>query len=78
RAYQRLTEAGVLIVKRGEGTYVADKPTQTKKSERNEKLRDASTRYASVALAIGASLDNAIGELEASFDRLSNEHRRNG
>lgn len=78
RAYQRLTENGVLIVKRGEGTYVSDRPSQPKKNERSEKLRDAATRYASAALAIGAPLEDAITELEASFDKLTNEHRRNG
>ncbi len=76
RAYQRLTENGVLVVRRGEGTYVSDHPAQAKRAERNEKLRDAATRYASTALAVGASLDEAAGELESSFDRLSTEHRR--
>src|SRR5881275_3009 len=33
RAYQRLTEGGVLSVKRGEGTYVADEPPVTRKAE---------------------------------------------
>ncbi len=36
RAYQRLTEGGVLSVKRGEGTFVADQPSQPKKAERSE------------------------------------------
>jgi GntR family transcriptional regulator len=76
RAYQRLTEGGVLVVRRGEGTYVADHPVQAKRAERNEKLRDAATRYAGTALAVGASLEDAIVELETSFDRLSTEHRR--
>lgn len=76
RAYQRLTENGVLVVRRGEGTYVADHPAQAKRAERNEKLRDAATRYASTTLAVGASLEDAVSELESSFGRLSTEHRR--
>jgi GntR family transcriptional regulator len=76
RAYQRLTDAGVLAVKRGEGTYVADSPSQPKKSERNGKLRDAATSYAGAAIAVGASLDDAAGELESSYTRLVREHRR--
>jgi GntR family transcriptional regulator len=76
RSYQRLTETGVLIVRRGEGTYVADRPVQAKKSERNEKLRDAATRYASTALSVGASLEDAVNELEGSFARLGGEDRR--
>ena len=76
RAYQRLTDRGVFSVKRGDGTYVADEPTQTKKSERHEKLRDAATRYASAAISVGASAEEASQELESSFDRLVKEHRR--
>ena len=76
RAYQRLSDSGVLAVKRGEGTFVAAAPSQPKKSERNEKLRDAATVYAGAAIAVGASLDDAVGEVESSFTRLVREHRR--
>lgn len=76
RAYQRLTEHGVFAVRRGEGTFVADEPSQPKRSERNEVLRDASVRYASSAIAIGASLDDAVDELNTSYDKLVREHRR--
>src|SRR5687768_9578262 len=76
RAYQRLTDAGVFAVRRGEGTFVADVPVPLKKSERNETLRDAAGRYAGTAVSVGASLDEAVEELETSFDRLVREHRR--
>jgi GntR family transcriptional regulator len=76
RAYQRLTDAGVFAVKRGEGTFVADAPAQIKRSERNEALRDASVRYASVAISIGATAGQAVDELESSYEKLVHEHRR--
>ena len=76
RAYQRLTDARVLTVRRGEGTFVADVPAQLRKSEKNETLRDAATRYAGTALAVGASLQEAQRELGESFERLVREHRR--
>lgn len=76
RAYQRLTDAGVFAVRRGEGTFVADTPSQLKKSERNEALREAAGQYAGTALSIGATLEQATDELEQSFDRLMREHRR--
>jgi GntR family transcriptional regulator len=76
RAYQRLAEAGVLSVKRGEGTFVADQPSQPKKAERNEALRDAATRYASTAITVGSPLEDAVAELEAAYDRVVREHRR--
>ncbi len=76
RAYQRLTDRGVFAVRRGDGTYVSDQPVQQKKSERNEKLRDAATRYAGTAITLGASAGEAAGELETSFDRLVRQSRR--
>jgi GntR family transcriptional regulator len=76
RAYTRLIESGVLTVKRGEGTYVAEQPSQPKKSERHEALRDGATRYAGTAIAQGVELDDAVDELESAFARLTREHRR--
>src|SRR5438874_9476114 len=76
RAYTRLIESGVLTVKRGEGTYVAEQPSQPKKSERNDALRDAAARYAGTAVALGAELDDAVDELESAFARLTRQHRR--
>lgn len=76
RSYQRLIDRGVLTVRRGEGTYVSDVPSQPKKSERNEKLRDAAMQYAGTALSLGASLDDAAAELDASYARLMKEVRK--
>ena len=76
RAYQRLTDAGVLAVKRGEGTYVADEPSRPNKSQRNEVLRDAANRYANTALSVGVKLEEAVDVLETSFEKLVAEHRR--
>ena len=76
RAYQRLTESGVLTVRRGEGTYVADAPSHPKKAEKSEKLRDAATRYASAAIAAGAELTEAEDALRQAFDRVVREYRR--
>jgi GntR family transcriptional regulator len=75
RAYQRLTDVGLFAVRRGEGTFVAEQPSQLRKSERNEALRDAATRYAGTALSVGASLEEASTELESAFDRVMREHR---
>ena len=76
RAYQRLTDLGVFAVRRGEGTYVADEPSQPKRSERNEKLRMGAASYAGTAIAVGASIDEATEELETSYEKLVIEHRR--
>ena len=76
RAYQRLSEGGVLMVKRGEGTFVADQPSQPRKAERNDALREAASRYASTAIAVGVGVEDAVEELEQSFDRIVRQHRR--
>lgn len=76
RAYQRLTDAGVFIVRRGEGTFVAEAPAQLKKAQRNETLRDAAMGFAGTAMAVGASLDEAVDELASAFERVEREHRR--
>lgn len=76
RAYQRLSEGGVLMVKRGEGTFVADQPSQPRKAERNDALREAASRYASTAIAVGVGVEDAVEELEQSFDRMVRQHRR--
>ncbi len=44
RAYQRLADAGVLAVRRGEGTFVADEPASLRRSEKQEILREAAMR----------------------------------
>ena len=76
RAYQRLSEVGVLMVKRGEGTFVADSPSQPKKAERNGAIREAASRYASTAIAVGIGVEDAVEEFEQSFDRIVRQHRR--
>lgn len=76
RAYQRLTDAGVFAVRRGEGTFVADAPAQLRKSERNETLREAAASYAGTALAVGASLEETTAELETAYERLTRDTTR--
>src|SRR5437867_1242964 len=70
RAYQRLTEGGVLSVRRGEGTFVADQPAQPRKSEKHEMLRDAALRYVSAVVATGADLKEAVEAVEAAYEKL--------
>ena len=68
KAYQRLADAGVLVVRRGEGTFVADGPPQLTRAERVRTLRDAAARYVSLAVTMGASRDEAGRELAAAWE----------
>lgn len=72
KAYQRLTDAGVLIVRRGEGTFVSDAPPPSSDTRRNDRLREEATRYASLAVTLGASREEALSTFEAVWRSLTN------
>ena len=71
KAYQRLGDAGVLSVRRGEGTFVADNPPVLSKGERSRELTDGALRYASLAATLGAGRESALDEVRAAFRKLS-------
>jgi DNA-binding transcriptional regulator YhcF (GntR family) len=73
KAYQRLTDAGLLEVKRGEGTFVAKSPPKLKGSEIRGALKDGARRYAGVALAVGAGRAEAEVELGRAFETFERE-----
>ena len=70
KAYQRLTEAGILMVKRGDGTYVADAPPPISRAERSRTLRDAAARYASLAATLGVTPEEAAEALASAWRSL--------
>ncbi len=65
KAYQRLTEAGLFEVRRGEGTFVTVSPPPMGRAERSRILREAATRYAALAASLGASRDEAADSLKS-------------
>jgi GntR family transcriptional regulator len=67
KAYQRLADAGVFTVKRGDGTYVADVPPVLARAERTKSLRQAALGYAAFASSIGAGPAEAAEELAAAW-----------
>ena len=69
KAYQRLTDAGVLAVRRGDGTYVADAPPAMSRAERNRILKDAAVRYASLAATLGIDEKDAADALAAAWKK---------
>lgn len=71
RAYQRLVEAGLFVVRRGEGTFVAAAPPSLPKPERARALADGALRFASTAVTVGASREEASHALESAFARLA-------
>ena len=73
KAYQRLADAGVLAVRRGEGTFVADQPPAMPRGEKSRLLKDAAGRYAALAASLGSTRDEAENELSAAWKRLGSE-----
>jgi GntR family transcriptional regulator len=67
KAYQRLVEAGVLETRRGEGTFVAEKPPALPPGEKDRVLREAASRYASFASTVGATRPEAIAALQQAW-----------
>jgi len=70
KAYQRLTEQGVLEVRRGEGTFVSGSPPALGRAERARLVRDGAARYASLGLTLGASREEALDELRGAWTEL--------
>jgi len=70
KAYQRLTDAGVLAVRRGDGTYVSDAPPAFSLAERTGRLRREALRYAGIAATLGASRQEAAELLETAWGDL--------
>jgi GntR family transcriptional regulator len=73
KAYQRLTDAGLLTVKRGEGTFVAAAPPAMAAAERRRELGLGATRYAALASTLGSTQDEAAALLASAWKRLSGD-----
>jgi len=70
KGYQRLVDAGILAVRRGEGTFVADRPPAPPRGEREKELETGALRYASLAVTLGAAPDEAVEHVKRSFGFL--------
>lgn len=76
KAYQRLVDAGVLAVKRGEGTFVAEGAPALRKQERRDLLEEGALRLAALARTAGASFEETAEALSTAWDRLGSQPER--
>ncbi|HEY2739934.1 MAG TPA: GntR family transcriptional regulator [Thermoanaerobaculia bacterium] len=73
KAYQRLTDAGVLAVRRGDGTYVSTAPPVLTSDERRHKLHEGAVRYVSLAATLGADEAEVAEALASAWRGLRND-----
>jgi GntR family transcriptional regulator len=60
KAYQRLCEAGVLEVRRGDGTFVSAGAPTLPRAERRRRLGEAAHSYAARAATLGLGVEEAV------------------
>jgi GntR family transcriptional regulator len=75
KAYQRLAAAGVVEARRGEGTFVADRPPSLSPAARGRLLREGAERFAAAAVTLGATATEATEAVRAAWPDTS---RRGG
>ena len=73
KAYRRLTDAGLLTVRRGEGTFVAELPTGDRSEERRRLLQHGAAEFSRVARGIGASREEAVQAMRDAWNELDVE-----
>ena len=77
KAYQRLVGAGLMEVRRGDGTYVSAAPPAVRKSEQTRVIRQAAMNFASVAITHGAAIESAREALDQAWEELSSNEGGN-
>lgn len=65
KAYRGLADQGVLTVRRGEGTFVADEPPRLALDDARTALREAARTYIGRGRSLGVALDEALATVEA-------------
>ena len=68
KAYQLLVDAGLLTVRRGEGTFVADLSPDALAAERARLLEDAARRFVRGARSVGATRREATSSVNGAWD----------
>lgn len=71
KAYQLLTDAGLLAVRRGEGTFVAELERAVRDAERTRLLAEGASRLVEVARSMGATKTETNRAVDAAWRELT-------
>ena len=75
KAYQKLTETGLLEVRRGEGTFVAPLTHEKLSAERKRLLEEAAAGFVRVAGSVAASREEAMKAARSMWDEMDEGER---
>ena len=67
KAYQALTDADLLEVRRGEGTFAREIKRPAAARERRHGLREAAAEYTDAARGLGATEEQAVKEVRSAW-----------
>jgi len=70
KAYQLLVADGALEVRRGEGTFVAERTEETIADERRGLLADSAGRFVEAALSMGVTEEDAKTAISAAWREI--------
>ena len=76
KVFQRLGEAGILEMRRGEGTYVAANPPLPTVAERQARLAEAAARYAATAAGLGFEAKAAAVAIFEAFLAAGSQEKK--
>ena len=71
KAYQRLTADGALEVRRGEGTFVAERPAGAQAAERGRILEAGAIRFVEAARSMGVTQEDAMAAISAAWREIN-------
>jgi GntR family transcriptional regulator len=71
KAYQLLTADGALEVRRGEGTFVAERPAGTQAAERERLLEAGAARFVEAARSMGVTEEEAMAAISAAWREIN-------
>lgn len=75
KAYRRLADTGVLLVRRGEGTFVAPFPPKMAAEERHQRLLTSARRFVALTKTLNGSRRESLEAMHEAWDEMGDTER---